>query len=103
MVSVLFLDVEGVFPNAVTGRLIHNLKKRQIPSMLVRFVASLLSNRRTKIWFDDYTSETIEIILSMLLYIIYNADLLEIPDNDLVEDAIGYVDDIAILAIGSNF
>lgn len=111
VVSVLFLDVEGVFPNAVTGRLIHNLKKRQIPSMLVRFVASLLSNRRTKIRFDDYTSETIEIIngigqgdpLSMLLYIIYNADLLEIPDNNLVEDAIGYVDDIAILAIGSNF
>jgi len=25
--SVLFLDVEGAFPNAVTDRLIHNLKK----------------------------------------------------------------------------
>lgn len=25
--SILFLDVEGAFPNAVTDRLIHNLKK----------------------------------------------------------------------------
>jgi hypothetical protein len=32
----------------------------------------------------------------MLLYIIYNAD-------DLQEDALGYVDDIALLAIGSDF
>lgn len=29
--SVLFLDVEGAFPNAVTDRLIHNLKRRRIP------------------------------------------------------------------------
>jgi hypothetical protein len=39
----------------------------------------------------------------MLLYIIYNADLLEIIDNDQQEDALGYVDDIALLAIGDNF
>jgi hypothetical protein len=28
VVSVLFLNVEGAFPNAVTSRLLHNLKKR---------------------------------------------------------------------------
>ena len=39
----------------------------------------------------------------MLLYIIYNVDLLDIPDNPLMEDAIGYVDDIALIATGSNF
>ena len=109
--SVLFLDVEGYFPNAVTDRLIHNLKKRRVPSVLVRFISRLLSNRRTKMRFDDYISEIIEINngigqgdpLSMLLYIIYNADLLELPDNELTEDAIGYVDDIALLAIGNDF
>ena len=61
--------------------------------------------------FDDYVSEIIEINngigqgdpLSMLLYIIYNADLLELPDDELTEDAIGYVDDIALLAIGNDF
>ena len=45
---VLFLDIKGAFPNAVMGRLIHNLKKRRILSILVRFMAHLLTNRRTK-------------------------------------------------------
>jgi hypothetical protein len=30
--SVLFLDVEGAFPNAVTDRLLHNLRRRKIPT-----------------------------------------------------------------------
>ena len=111
VVSVLFLDVEGAFPNAVTSRLIHNLKKRGIPKSMVTFVERMLTNRRTKIKFDDHISDHIEINngigqgdpLSMLLYILYNADLLEIPDDDQTEDAIGYVDDIALLAVGNNF
>ena len=109
--SVLFLDVEGAFPNAVTNRLIHNLRKRRIPEVYTKFVRVLLTNRRTRIKFDDYTSELIEITngigqgdpISMLLYIIYNADLLEIPDDEELEEAISYVDDIALVAVGDNF
>jgi hypothetical protein len=82
VVSVLFLDVEGAFPNTVTDRLIHNLKRRRIPAMLIRFVTNLLTNRKTRIKFDDYISEYYDIIngkgqgdpLSMLLYILYNTD-----------------------------
>jgi hypothetical protein len=109
--SVLFLDVEGAFPNAVTTKLIHNLKKRRIPTSIVNFVTLLLTNRRTRLKFDDHVSDTINILngigqgdpLSMLLYILYNADLLDLPDNPLAEDAIGYVDDIALLSIGTDF
>ena len=109
--SVLFLDVEGAFPNAATARLIHNLKKRRIPTTIVKFVAQLLANRKTRIKFDDYTSEIINIEngigqgdpLSMILYIIYNADLLDLPDDPLNEDALGYVDDMALVAIGKDF
>lgn len=109
--SVLFLDVEGAFPNAVADLLIHNLKSRRIPEVYTKFVKQLLTNRRTKLKFDDFMSETINVIngigqgdpLSMLLYIIYNASLLEITDNDEHEDALGYVDDIALLAIGGDF
>jgi ribonuclease HI/endonuclease/exonuclease/phosphatase family metal-dependent hydrolase len=111
VVSALFLDVEGAFPNAVTARLVHNLKKRRIPTSMVNFVTCLLTNRRTRIKFDDYISDYIDITngigqgdpLSMLLYILYNADLLDIPDDELTEDAIGYVDDIALLARGKDF
>ena len=105
--SVLFLDVEGAFPNAVTDRLIHNLKKRRIPTIYVKFVERLLSGRRTKMKFDDFVSEFIDITngigqgdpISMLLYILYNADLLEALRR-LDEDAIGYVDDALVVATG---
>ena len=56
--SVLFLNVEGAFQNAVTDRLIHNLKKQRIPTMLVGFIARLLTNRRTRLRFDDYNPNT---------------------------------------------
>ena len=110
VVSVLFLDVEGAFPNAVTSKLIHNLKKRRIPTAIVRFVEQLLHNRKTRLKFDDYVSEIISVTnrigqgdpLSMLLYILYNADLLELPDDPTTEDAVGYVDDIALLTIGAD-
>jgi len=38
----------------------------------------------------------------MIIYILYNADLLEIPENE-DEDAIGYVDDAILIAIGNSF
>ncbi len=109
--SVLFLDVEGAFPNAVTNRLTHNLRKRRIPDTYVKFVNNILRDRRTKLKFDDYTSEAVEIHngigqgdpLSMILYIIYNADILEIIGNEEKEDALGYVDDVALIAIGRTF
>jgi len=47
--SVLFLDIEGTFPNAVTKRLIHNLRKRRIPAKYVKFVENLLKGRRTRL------------------------------------------------------
>jgi hypothetical protein len=95
----------------VTVRLIHNLKKRRIPKIYVGFIQQLLTGRRTKIRFNDYTLGIIDIAngigqgdpLSMILYIIYNADLLEITDNEDYEDAVGYVDNVALLAIGDDF
>jgi hypothetical protein len=62
VVSILFLDVEGAFPNAVTKRFIHNLKKRRIPSAYITFIEQLLKGRRTKLKFDDFVSESIKIL-----------------------------------------
>ena len=38
----------------------------------------------------------------MLLYTLYNTDLLDLPDNQEAKDAIGYIDDIALIAIGDD-
>jgi ribonuclease HI/exonuclease III len=111
VVSLLFLDVEGAFPNAVTKRLIHNLRKRRIPKAYVQFIEQLLTGRQTRLKFDDFVSEPIKILngigqgdpLSMILYILYNSDLLEITGDPGKEDAVGFVDDIAIMAIGDDF
>ncbi|KAF7783210.1 hypothetical protein Agabi119p4_2586 [Agaricus bisporus var. burnettii] len=110
VVSVLYLDVEGAFPNAVTDRLIHNLRKRRVAAKYVEYVQAMLQDRRTRLRFDDFQSDPIRIDngigqgdpLSMLLYITYNADLLEIPNN-LDEGAAGYVDDAYLLATAPDF
>ena len=111
VVSVLYLDVEGAFPNVSPKRLIHNLKKRRFPTTIINFVKMLLTNRKTRLQFNDYTSKIIHVKngigqgdpLSMILYIFYNADILDIPNITTKEDAMGYVDDIDFIVITKNF
>jgi ribonuclease HI/exonuclease III len=108
--SVLFLDIEGAFPNAVPSRLIHNLRKRRVPNKIAIFIHNMLHDRITTLKFDGFMSEPIGIDngigqgdpLSMILYQFYNADLLDIP-NEKGESAIAYVDDTLLLATAETF
>ena len=108
--SILFLNVKGTFPNVVIQRLIHNLRRRRIPKIYVTYVKSLLTGRHTKLKFDDFISESIDLLngigqgdpLSMILYVLYNTDLLEITGNKENEDSLGYVDDVALIAVGKD-
>ena len=59
--AVLFLDIEGAFPNAVLEKLIHNLRKCKIPLKHVEFVKNMLRGRLTTLRFDGYCSEQIQI------------------------------------------
>ena len=108
--AVLFLDIEGAFPNAVNERLEHNLKMRKVPKKLVKFISNLLKERYTTLKFDNYISDKIALDngigqgdpLSMVLYQYYNADLLDIPTN-ANESAVAYVDDTIMIATGKDF
>ena len=108
--SVLFLDIEGAFPNAVNEKLIANLITRRVPSVLIRFVNNMLLGRTTRLKFDDHESDSINIDngigqgdpLSMVLYQYYNADLLDIP-NSTMEFAAAYVDDAILVATAKTF
>ena len=110
VVSVLFLDIEGAFPNADIDRLLHNMRQRRVPEQYVLFAERMIRDRKTRLKFDDYISDSFDILtgigqgdpLSMLLYLFYNADLLDIPDCR-EEAALGYVDDTMLYAEGSNF
>jgi Reverse transcriptase (RNA-dependent DNA polymerase) len=59
--AVLFLDIEGAFPNAVPSTLLHNLRKRRVPHKLINFTEGMLEGRVTTLKFDDYTSNPIPI------------------------------------------
>ena len=108
--AVLFLDIEGAFPNAVTSKLIHSMKKRGLPETLVNFTRLMLEKRNTRLRFDDHISDTILLDngigqgdpLSMALYQYYNADILEIP-NSPQESAEAYVDDAILTATAKTF
>ena len=105
----LFLDIQGAFPNTVKDRLIHNLKSRRIPSCYIRLITKMLTNRKTRLHFDDVISDLIPIDngttqgcpLSMGLYSFYNAPLIEVPSNRK-ETSLGFVDDSTFLATGKT-
>jgi hypothetical protein len=67
----------------------------------------MLQGRKTKLRFDDYESDERTLTngigqgcpLSMILYIFYNADFLDLPQNKQ-EDAVGFVDDSMVMGIG---
>jgi hypothetical protein len=110
VVSVLFLDIKEAFPNMVTDRLLHNMRKRRVPETYVRFMENLLTGRRTKLIFNDYTSDWFELDngigqgdpLSMILYLFYNANFLNIMKGKK-EKGLGYVDEKILVAIGVMF
>ena len=108
--SVLFLDIEGAFPNVVNEKLIANMKRRKVPTKIVRFVENMLQGRMTKLKFDDHELGKITIDngigqgdpLSMALYQYYNADLLDVPQVSN-EDAVAYVDNAILIATAKSF
>ena len=110
VVSALFLDIEGAFPNAVTDRLLHNMRTRRLPTEVINYTELLLRGRKTRLRFDDYISDWIPITngmgqgdpLSMILFIIYNSDLVETAENSN-ELTLAFVDDTAFIAIGKDF
>jgi len=83
--AMLFLDVEGAFPNMVTHWLLHNMRSHRVPESYVAFIEHMLTGWLTRLKFNGYMSEWASIDngivqgdpLSMILYLFYNADLLE--------------------------
>ncbi|TFY73124.1 hypothetical protein EWM64_g10888 [Hericium alpestre] len=107
----LFLDIKGAFPNAVTDCLLHNLKRWRVPTAYVDFVGHMLWGRSMHLCFNDYVSNPINIDngigqgdpLSMILYLYYNSDLLDIPSHARTERTMAFVDNGVLITIGPTF
>jgi len=107
--TVLLLDIMGAFDNLSHTRLIHNLRKGRIGGNMINWILSFLSNRSTIISLPEFISEAFETgtgipqgsPISPLLYLFYNADLME-EEEDYKMTNLGYIDDVAKIVTGPS-
>jgi len=106
VVSLLSLNEKNAFDNVMHSRLLHNMKKRKVSRLLLKFVKNFLKDRHIMITIDDYTmmkcSVNVNIsqdsLLSLILYLFYNANLLKACDNiKLRTNFTDFMNDINIL------
>ena len=109
--TLLSMDVAGAFDTVSHQRLTHNLRKRKILKWITDWLNSFLSDRSTTLAINRKVTGRFAVRtgipqgspLSSILYLFYNADLLEICDRPGKNtSAIGFVDDANILAYGKS-
>ena len=109
--SLLCLDVAGAFDNVSHERLLYNMRKRRVLGALLNWVADFLKERRTTLSIAGYTLPNRRVNvgipqgspLSPILYLFYNADLLDVcEDTKLRTSATGFVDDVNILTYSTS-
>lgn len=107
IVSGLFLDVKSAYPSVHHERLIDTLRKRECPEYLIQMINHFLANRTTTLRLEDFLSQDFAMTnglpqgspISVILYLIYNTDLLIDKPISLTSQRIslGFVDDITHL------
>ena len=109
--TMLSLDVAGAFDTVSHVRLLHNLKKRKIPNWIVQWIHSFLKERTTSLSINGRSTGVFHVDagipqgspVSPILYLFYNADLLDICSNPNDRAATGgFVDDVNILTYGTS-
>lgn len=111
VVTIFFMDIAGAFPNAVRHQLLHDMRNRRVPEQYVSFIDRMLMGRSTRLFFDDHQSESMPITngigqgdpLSMVLYLFYSADLMQVSEGRKNECTPGFVDDASTTTIGDTF
>lgn len=103
--SLLIVDVSAAYPNTSHQRLLHNLRKWKIDGKVVNWVVSFLTKRQTIVKTNEHTAPKLYTDLglpqgsplSSILYLFYNADLLDDCAKKGV-GAQGYIDDITLIS-----
>lgn len=94
--TLLMLDASGAFDNVHHGKLIECLARRGLPQQVVRWISVWLEGRRTRLRLPEGESKWIHLrygipqgsSLSPILWLFYNADLLdEILKGVVVRDS----------------
>ncbi|KAG9513247.1 hypothetical protein KCU93_g10112, partial [Aureobasidium melanogenum] len=110
VVSLVTFDVQGAFNGVNTTVLQERLEQRGIPETLSKWVGDFCRERTATVTLDTFESEMQPIAqagipqgspLSPILYIFYNANLVEQP-IDKTQGALGFVDDYSPWVVGDN-
>ncbi len=89
VISLLSLNEKSAFNNVVHSKLLHDIKKRRVLRLLLKFVKNFLRNWCIMITINDYMmmkcSMNVDILqdslLSSILYLFYNVNLLKACDD----------------------
>lgn len=109
--TALFLDVFGAYDNVSHQRLLHNLCKRGMNEIIVKFIDSFMTDRQTDVRLSDFLLKGHKIgasvpqgsLFSPILYLFYNADLLKMTTiPGLFSSIIRYVNDVCIIVTGKS-
>jgi hypothetical protein len=104
--SMLSLDMAEAFDNASHPRLLHILKRTRIPDWISNWTQSFLTDRETTLAFLRGVSESKSVTngipqgspVSPILFLFYNEELVQKCNDYGRASAIGFVDDINMLA-----
>ena len=110
ILSLVSFDVKGAFNGVHTNVLTRRLAERRVPSQLVDWIGNFCSDRYARVTVGEFESDISRIDyagipqgspLSPLLYVFYNANLVE-KKIDGKGGAIGFVDDFNAWAVGAD-
>ena len=109
--TLLSLDVSGAFPNVSHDRLLHNLRKKGVPTPLVQWTTSFLTERKTSLVLGQWQSEMYRVTtgipqgspISPILFLFFNMELVELcARSPLKISGLGFMDDVNILTYGKT-
>ena len=109
--SLLCLDIKSVFPSAAVDMLLQEMRMCGILEGHVEWFKRQLEGRKTTLIFNDFKSEIFDIkegldqgdAQSLIAWIIYNHQILDIFKKTNRETEFLFVDDMAILVTGQDF
>ncbi len=106
VILLLSLNEKNVFDNVTHSRLLHDMKKRKVSRLFLKFVKNFLRNWCITITIDDYmmikhnvnVDISQDFLLSLILYLFYNVNLLEACDDIKLRTSFtNFMNDINIL------
>ena len=108
LAGALFLDVKGAYDYVARKQLLKRMFELDIPSDIIRWTNSFLTERRVQLVIDGYTCQKRGIKtgipqgspISPILFIIYLSGVFEAIETKVPIQAISFVDDIGLLATG---